>query len=151
VSAESVAWPKLSPMVPPRGANDVVPPDDWTNPQPPMRTWCALVPQVDADGNEVAGIRLPDIAVPRGTFTGWNLYSPPLPAGELADRDGTFLAFAATQDEREQSADSRPSLAELYPIHEAYRSNVTQVVTALRRDRFLLDEDAEAYLARARD
>ena len=39
----------------------------------------ALVPQVDADGNEIAGIRLPDIAVPRGTFTGWNLYKAPLP------------------------------------------------------------------------
>jgi hypothetical protein len=151
VPAESVAWPKLSPMVPPRAANDVVPLGDWTNPQPPMRTWCALVPQVDADGSEVAGIRLPDIAVPRGTFTGWNLYSPPLPAGELADRDGTFLAFAATQGEREQSVDPRPSLAERYPNHEAYRTNLTQVVTALRRDRFLLDEDAEAYLARAHD
>jgi hypothetical protein len=151
VRARSVAWPKLSPLVPPRAANDVVPLDDWTNPQPPTRTWCALVPQVDADGNEVAGIRLPDIAVPRGTFTGWNLYSPPMPAGELADRDGTFLAFAATRDEHEQSADPRPSLAERYPNHEAYRADVTQIVTALQRDRFLLDEDAEAYLACTRD
>ena len=42
------------------------------------RAWRALVPQVDADGNERAGIRLPDIAVPRGTFTGWNLYRAPI-------------------------------------------------------------------------
>ncbi len=70
VRAESVAWPKLSTLVPPRAANDVVPLDDWTNPKPPARAWRALVPQVDTDGNEVAGIRLPDIAVPRGTFTG---------------------------------------------------------------------------------
>ena len=48
----------------------------------------------DADGNELAGLKLPDIAVPRGTHTGWNLYKAPYPAGELADRDGSFLAFA---------------------------------------------------------
>ena len=91
VRAEAVAWPKLAALVPPRAANDVVALGDWTDPQPPARAWQALVPQVDADGNEIAGIRLPDIAVPRGTFTGWNLYKAPLPDGELADRDGTYL------------------------------------------------------------
>ena len=151
VPAESVAWPNLSSLVPPRAANDAVPLGDWTNPQPPTRAWCALVPQVDADGNEVAGIRLPEIAVPRGTFTGWNLYRAPLPAGELADRDGTYLAFAATPGEREQSSDPRPSLAERYPTNEAYLTRVSRVVDTLRRDRLLLDEDAEAYLVRARD
>ena len=151
VSAESVAWPKLYALVPPRAANDAVPLGDWTNPQSPTRAWGALVPQVNADGNEIAGILLPDIAVPRGTFTGWNLYKSPLPAGELADRDGTFLAFAATRDAREQSADPRPSIAERYPNPEAYLKRVQQVVTALHRDRLLLDEDAKAYLARARD
>jgi hypothetical protein len=151
VPAESVAWPKLHALVPPRAANDAVPLGDWTNPQPPARAWRTLVPQVDADGNEIAGIGLPDIAVPRGTFTGWNLYKSPLPDGELADRDGTFLEFAATRGEREQSADPRPSLAERYPNQEAYLARVRHVVTALQRDRFLLDEDAEAYLARARD
>jgi hypothetical protein len=104
---------------------------------------------VDADGNEVAGIRLPDIAVPRGTFTGWNIYQEPLPAGELADRDGTFLAFAATQAERKASADPRPSLAERYPSQEVYLARVKQTVTMLRRDRLLLEEDAAAYLTRA--
>ncbi len=73
----------------------------------------ALVPQVDADGNEVAGIRLPDIAVPLGTFTGWNVYKTPYPDGELADRDGTFLAFAATEAER--GSDPRASMAVRYP------------------------------------
>jgi hypothetical protein len=151
VPAESVAWPKLSTLVPPRAANDAVPLGDWTNPQSPVRAWCALVPQVDADGNEIAGIRLPDIAVPLGTFTGWNLYKSPLPSGELADRDGTYLAFTATRSEREQAADPRPSLAERYPNHEAYLARVSRVVETLRRDRLLLDEDAEAYLMRARN
>ncbi len=114
------------------------------------RGWRALVPQVDADGNEIAGIRLPDIAVPLGTFTGWNLYRSPLPEGELADRDGTYLAFAATSAEREQSADPRPSLAERYPTREAYAARIRQVVADLQRDRLLLEDDATGYLAGVR-
>jgi hypothetical protein len=149
VSAGSVSWPKLSPLVPPHAADDVVPLDDWTNPQPPTRAWRALVPQVDADGNEIAGVRLPDIAAPRGTHTGWNLYKAPLPEGELADREGTFLAFAATPAEREQSGDPRASLAERYPSQEAYVAHVQQAVQALQHDRLLLAEDAEAYRDRA--
>ena len=92
VHAEAVAWPKLAALVPPRAANDVVALGDWTDPRPPAHAWQALVPQVDADGNEIAGIRLPDIAVPRGTFTGWNLYKSPLPEGELGSRRHTPCA-----------------------------------------------------------
>ena len=106
-----------------------------------------LVPQVDADGNEVAGIRLPDIAVPRGTFTGWNLYKAPYPDGELADRDGTFLAFAATEAER--GDDPRASLAARYP-GTTYAEAVRAVVQDLMRDRLCLPEDAEQYVAQAR-
>jgi hypothetical protein len=85
----------------------------------------------------LAGIRLPDIAVPRGTFTGWNLYREPYPAGELADRDGTFLAFS----------DAR--LAELYGAPGSYGAAVRSVVRDLLRDRLLLTEDATAYEAAA--
>jgi hypothetical protein len=127
--------------------NDASPLEDWIHPQPPSRSWGARVPQVDVDGNEIAGVRLPDIAVPRGTFTGWNLYKEPMPAGELADRDGTFLAFAATPAERAQSGDPRASLSERYATPDAYRAHVREVVVALRRDRLLLEEDAAAYLA----
>jgi hypothetical protein len=148
VRADAVAWPKLAAMVPPRAADDVVALGDWTDPQPPAQTWQALVPQVDADGNENAGIRLPDIAVPRGTFTGWNLYKEPLPAGELADRDGTYLAFTATRAERETSDDPRLSLEERYRTDGAYGTLVREVVAALRRDRLLLEEDAAQYPVR---
>ena len=149
VRDDAVAWPKFAPLMPPRAANDAVAVGDWTDPQPPARAWQALVPQVDTDGNEIAGLRLPDIAVPRGTFTGWNLYKVPLPPGELADRDGTYIAFAATRSEREQSDDPRSSLAERYPTREDYAARVQAVVTELQRDRLLLEEDAIAYLARA--
>lgn len=146
VRADEVAWPRLAALVPPGAADDVAELGDWTDPQPATRKWQALVPQVDADGNELAGIRLPDIAVPRGTFTGWNLYRKPWPAGELADRDGTYLAFAATRDEREQVGDPRPSIAERYATQDTYVAHVRGVVSALQRDRLLLDADAAAYL-----
>jgi Alpha/beta hydrolase domain len=149
VPADAVAWPKLADLVAPRSANDVAELDDWTDPRMPVRTWQPLVPQIDADGNEIAGIRLPDIAVPRGTFTGWNLYRTPWPEGELADRDGTYLAFAATHAERDASGDSRPSLDERYPTPEAYAARVAEVVATLQRSRLLLDEDAAEYLRRA--
>ena len=149
VGAEEVAWPKLSTLVPPRAMNGASPLNDWTDPGQPTGSWRALVPQVDADGNECAGVRLPDIAAPHGTFTGWNLYKPPLPQSELADRDGTFLAFAATPAEREKNGDQRPSLAERYPTHDAYVAGVQAVVIALQQERLLLEEDAATYLARA--
>ena len=89
-----------------------------------------LVPCVDADGNETDGVLLPDVAVPLGTFTGWNLYRPPLPEGELADRDGSFLPFAPTAAARAAAGDPRPSLAERYPTTAAY---LARVAADLRR------------------
>jgi hypothetical protein len=136
---------------PPRAPNDVVPLDDWTSPAAPDRAWRALVPAIDRDGNERAGIRLPDIAVPRGTFTGWNLYAPPYPAGELADRDGTALPFAATRDDAQAAGDPRASLAERYAAKPAYAAAVDAAVTALVQQRLLLDEDAASYRATARE
>ncbi len=142
VSANSVAFPAAPGLTPPRAANDAAPLPDWTAPVPAAGRYRPLVPQVDADGNEIAGIRLPDIAVPRGTFAGWNLYKAPYPEGELADRDGTFLAFAATRQERQATKDPRSSLQERYPTPQAEAGQRAKVVTALARDRLLLPEDA---------
>jgi hypothetical protein len=149
VRTEAVAFPLAPGFAAPHAANDVAPLPDWIDPGVPMRTWRALVPQVGPDGNELAGLKLPDIAVPRGTHTGWNLYKAPYPAGELADRDGTFLAFAATRADREATPDARLSLAERYPTQAAYTAGVETVVAHLRNDRLLLPEDAAAYISRA--
>jgi hypothetical protein len=143
VRAEDVAYPAVPGLVRPRAANDATPLEDWVDPVPPARGYEALVPQVDADGNEVAGIQLPDVAVPRGTFLGWNLYKAPYADGELADRDGTFLAFAATEAER--GTDPRVSLEARYP-GTGYADAVRTVVARLLNDRLLLPEDAERFL-----
>jgi hypothetical protein len=143
VPAEDVAFPAIPGLVRPQAANDAAPLADWTDPVVPSRTWVTLVPQVDADGNERAGIRLPDIAVPRGTFTGWNLYRSPYPDGELADRDGSFLAFAPTDAER--GNDPRASLDARYP-GTTYAGAVRAVTERLLKDRLLLPEDAAHFL-----
>jgi hypothetical protein len=150
VPAEAVAFPQAPGFVAPRAPNDVMPLPDWIDPVTPMRGWRVLVPQVGPDGNELAGLKLPDIAVPRGTHTGWNLYRAPYPAGELADRDGTFLAFAKTEAERAAAGDARPSLAERYPTQADYVTEVATVVAQLCDDRLLLAEDAAAYISRAK-
>ncbi len=135
VRTAAVAFPPVPGLTPPAAANDVVPLPDWTKPQPQPQHYGALVPQVGADGNELAGIRLPDIAAPRGLFAGWNLYKEPYPAGELADRDGTFLAYPDA------------TLAALYPTPGAYATAVRGVVRTLVADGLLLADDAAAYEA----
>ncbi len=150
VPPAALGFPALPGVVVARAANAVTPPGDWVDPQPAGEAYGVLVPQVDADGNELGGIRLPDIAAPLGTYTGWNLYKAPYPDGALADRDGSFIAFAATRAERDKRGDPRPAIAERYADHAAYEAAVRKVVTALVRDRLLLEEDAAAYIARAK-
>ncbi|HEX2114123.1 MAG TPA: alpha/beta hydrolase domain-containing protein, partial [Alphaproteobacteria bacterium] len=124
---------------------------DWVRPDAQAKSpYRPLVAKVDAGGNEVAGIRLPDIAVPVGTYTGWNLYKAPFPEGELCDRDGSFVPFAKTKAERTAKGDPRPSLEELYGDHAGYVRRVEAVAATLVRQRLLLQEDADRYIERAR-
>lgn len=150
VTAETVAFPSIPGFHAPRAANTVVKLADWTDPGPEGPGWPALVPQVGEDGNELAGLKLPDIAVPRGTHTGWNLYKSPYPPGELADRDGAFVAFAPTRAERADT-DARLSIEERYGSSQGYAEQVRAVVAQLRDERFLLEDDANTYLERVTD
>jgi hypothetical protein len=109
-----------------------------------------LVPAVDKDGNERAGIRLPEVAVPLGTYTGWNLRAAKYGAeGILAGLDGMYLPFASTGDERRKEGDPRPSVVERYPTWETYLGKVTDAALELYREGFLLAEDVAAILATA--
>ena len=131
--------------------NRIAPPGDWVHPVPAAQAYRTLVCKVDADGNEVAGIRLPDIAVPLATYTGWNEYRAPYPVGEIADRDGSCLPFPADRAARAASGDPRPSVAERYGSGADYVARIEAVVAALVRERLLLAEDAERYIQRARN
>jgi hypothetical protein len=129
--------------------NQVAPPGDWVHPKPADKAYRTLVCKVDADGNEAAGVRLPDIAVPLATYSGWNEYKPPYPAGELADRDGSCLPFAVDKAARQAAGDPRPSISERYKSGADYVAKVQAVVSALQKDRLLLAEDAKSYVERA--
>jgi len=106
-----------------------------------------LVPKTDADGNNVAGVRLPDVAVPLATYTGWALRAR---AGdEGCDGAGQKIDFARTKSDRLAAGDPRLSIEERYATHEAYVGAVTRAANTLHRDRFLLEEDVQRYIERA--
>ena len=152
VEAGQTGFPRVPGMALTTTTNEVAPVADWVRPAASVASpYRPLVSRVGADGNEIAGIRLPDIDVPLATYTGWNLYKAPFPEGELCDRDGSYQPLAATRAEREAAGDPRPSLDELYGSHADYMSRVERSVKALVRDRLLLAEDAERYLQAARD
>ncbi len=141
-------FPQVPGALLPRFANPIASvTDPVAGTRTPEEAWRPLVPAVDADGNETSGVRLPDTAVPRGTYTGWNLYAGPGLEGELADREGSFLPFAATEAER--GDDPRPSLAARWPTQAAYAAAVKAAAEALVARRLLLAEDAAAYAAAA--
>ncbi len=113
------------------------------------REYTLLVPQVDADGNDLGGIRSIGVQVPRATLTGWNYYPRALRRRRLLQPAGQRLPFAATRAERERANDPRPSLEERYPTKEAYVAAVRQAASRLVAQRFLLEEDAAAAIAAA--
>ncbi len=108
-----------------------------------------LVPKVDGDGNEIAGIRSPDILAPIGTYAGWNLRKAGFSEGELCGLTGTFVPFADTEDERIASGDPRPSLEARYGTHDGYVNAVRAAADQLVAEGLLLQSDAERYVQRA--
>jgi hypothetical protein len=109
-----------------------------------------LVPKVDADGNDLGGIRLPEIAVPLATYTGWNFRSPATGAPtEIVPLNGTFLPFAATRAAREASHDPRLSIEERYPSRDAYLGKVREAAQKLVQERYLLSQDVDPIVAHA--
>src|SRR6185295_4123820 len=80
-----------------------------------------LVPRVDADGNEVPGIKSPLQSAPLGTYLGWNVISSGVFKGQLCNNNGTtvagYIPFAVTKADRTASGDPRLSLEERYQSH----------------------------------
>jgi hypothetical protein len=151
VRPELLRFPAVPNVEVVRRMNEIGVLTDWVKPVMDMaKPYRPLVTQVDADGNETAGILLPDIAVPLATYTGWNYYASPFPGGELCDRDGTYSPFPATRAEREASRDPRASLQERYGDHAAYARRVEAAARGLVAARLLLPEDAELFIANAR-
>ena len=118
-------------------------------------TYPALVSGVDGDGNEVAGIRLPDVSAPLATNTGWNLRhpdigNPDIVIGITGGLMGWTLPFAATRKEREAAGDPRPSIEERYASEDDYAARVSEAADALVAEGYLLPEDVPEVVKSAR-
>ncbi len=157
VAASAVQMPKIKGFAAAPQANRVGPAVDWINPPgsgshslllaSSEAAYGTRVSAVDADGNEIAGVRTPDIAVPLATYTGWNVYK--VEPGELCDRDGSYSPFARSKAERDAAGDTRLSLEERYGSRAAYVAKVKAAADALVRERLLLPADAAAYVQAA--
>jgi hypothetical protein len=112
------------------------------------RDYAILVPQVDADGNDIAGIRSVDVAAGLGTNTGWNYNSKP-GVIDLAGLFGSYFPYAKTAASRIAAGDPRPSLEERYGSQAGYVAAVTQAANDLVARRFMLQVDADAAIAAA--
>ncbi|NOT24653.1 MAG: hypothetical protein HOP16_01005 [Acidobacteria bacterium] len=111
-----------------------------------------LVPQVDSDGNELAGIRLPDLAVPLATYTGWNFRKPEIGGTHLVvSLLGSYIPLSRSAREREARRDPRLSIEERYRGREAYLTRVKDASNTLVRDRYLLAEDVDSIMRRTTD
>jgi hypothetical protein len=122
-----------------------------SHPPKPIRegAYKILVPKVDTDGNDLAGIRLPAVKIPIGTYTGWNLRPRGLAEDELSGLLGSHIPFAKTRSQRKKIGDPRRSLAERYEDQGDYVRQVSRAARTLVDERFLLPEDAERIIAEA--
>ena len=124
------------------------------------RDYPCFVSQVDADGNELAGIRLPLVSVPLATHLGWNrrhadiggegqtLSTGGASGGTLR---GSSIPFAATRDEREETGDPRLSIEERYASRQDFLDQIEAAARQLVSDGYLLEEDVEPMVAQAQE
>jgi hypothetical protein len=110
-----------------------------------------LVPQVDRDGNDLGGIRDPEVAVPLATTTGWNFRDPSVGnPGEIYQLLGSYIPFAPTRAARQATGDPRLSIEERYRGVDDYLQRIRSSVMDLIRRRYLLAEDLDSIVDRAK-
>jgi hypothetical protein len=126
--------PRTPGLVWPRVLNEAIPPAG-------RKPWPQYVPAIDADGIDLPGIRMPQVAAPLGTYLGWNTRKAGFGEGELCIIAGSYAPFAADQASR--GGDTRLSLAERYRAPGAREARFAAAVAQLRQARLLLDEDAD--------
>jgi hypothetical protein len=158
-SVEASGWPAIPGYARPNSPMTTYRLDfgpDWSKgivtKEPPGigKPFIGRVPAVDEAGNDRAGIRLPEIAVPLATHTGWNYRRPTIGAPDrLASEIGSYLPLPRTRADRERTKDGRKSIAERYASKEEYLGRISLAAVALVNDGFLLAEDVPAVIQRA--
>jgi hypothetical protein len=105
--------------------------------------------QVDADGNDIAGIESVFAQVPIGTYTGWNLGRKDRFENGMCNLQGSFVPFAATRAERLAAGDPRLSIEERYSTNAVYLAAFKKAADGLVAKRYLLPGDAKLLIERA--
>ena len=118
-------------------------------PRPSAAAYGVLVPQVDADGIDIAGIRSVYLAAPIGTYTSWNRFRDDRFSGGFCNFQGTFVPFARTKQERLDAGDPRLSIEERYSTPAAYAAAFKKGAEALVAQRYLLPADAARLIKEA--
>ncbi len=119
--------------------------------QPPIvgEPFPVLVPQVDADGNEKDGVRLPEFAAPLATYTPWNLRDPSIGSpDQRVSFEGSWIPFPMTKPDRIKIGDPRLSVEERYKDRSDYLARYTNALDELIKERWILPEDRAAMLER---
>jgi hypothetical protein len=143
VGASALRFPKLP------GVNVVK--EAYAPKRPDSGVYPALVPQVNADGNETSGIQLPELRFPLATYMGWNLRNPSIGAPtEQYPLIGSMVAFPRTRADREKSGDLRLSIEERYKDEQEYLGKIESAARDLAKERFLLEADVPQVVARAK-
>ncbi len=104
--------------------------------------YAALVPAPDADGTDAAGVRPVEVAVPLGTYAGWNPRHESTGFSWALDRfEGSFQPFSRTEAERKATGDTRPSLEARYESRADFIKKARVAAEKAVADHLLLAED----------
>ncbi len=109
-----------------------------------------LVPSVDGDGNEVAGVRMPEMQAPLATYTGWNLFNEKSgPTHEISSMVGSYIPLPRTRVEGKASNDPRPSIEERYKSRAEYLGRVAEAGMDLIDAGLVLERDLPGIVRNA--
>ena len=120
--------------------------------EPPIigKAFPILVPQVDADGNELAGIRMPELSVPLATYTGWNLFNERSgPPTVVSSMQGSFIPLARSRADRERAGDPRRAVDERYQGRADYLAQITKAARDLVQRGYVLEPDVARIVDQA--
>ncbi len=115
----------------------------------PGEGYTALVPAVDADGNDIAGVRAPMVQAPLGTYCGWNLRARGFGHGAMHEFSGSYIPLSETVEERRITGDPRRSILERYRNADAYVAAIMAAARQLVEEGLMLEEDVERAAAAA--
>ncbi len=150
VTLGAFAFPKIAGVAIPQHKREAYRLDFSVEPPKIAPPYPTLVPQVDQDGNETSGIKMPEVQVPLASYTGWNLRSKAIGAPEeLYSMVGSWIAFPVNKLEREKRKDPRMSIDERYPSKSDYLERIAAAAQKLVDAGFLLDQDVPTLRDRA--